>query len=869
MIGVIVKNLVFIFFSIVNENEEDKSKAIEYSTMVDDSGITPYRFQIEGRRRLNTIDRLRERRQSRELLEQQQQQQQQQQSNEIKPQQTDYTVKSEDIQDPIIRRALERFDEKNRTLTQTKSMNYDDIQDPITRRALMRLESNLKRTLPTPQSNENRYIENYTLGSLQQPSTNNKTKYISVHQHYCAPTETNNGHTEQDLSVVRSIAQPIYLTSANQPLSFRQRSRSEDMLSSKDLSLGQTTNLDEIDTSTAAAAATTTTTETNQLQRNRSSNELELTQHLSNPFIKALEPTFVRTTESSVSYVTPTQTYSAYSCEYTRPRRNPTVTSTETLNSNEKEFKTLPMPKPAPMQNDIQRPTAYRPIETPSYAPMQSSTATTTSNYYNQQPIPSSSSYSSNNFYQTSTSEDPIIRRALDRFNNQVQNSYISRSNHPSDSYFTGNRSNLMTTSTNSSTGYQSIIGRRRQQQQTRHDEPNNYFVDNPSVGDGYTSSYFSNSQNAGYPTMNRYMEMPEPPPIVPPRLRRFEDTYDQYRRHSTDEFLSENYNSNNNNNNNNSQTLSRDPFIHHAYPATITNSNGFRPINVNYHQDEYFDRAQSSSSTNSSESFQRSRQQIKLHSPDNSALGLTSDGTSSGDSGFHRLAYTGTKASLSKSSSNLLNNKNPSQPSTNQIQTYEIDVDPTANEQKYQRSKSVEHRGRLTLTQTITDADNEQDQQSSTTVQSSKFTPIHSRPPPRVPLTPTTMPRTMPNKRPPNANHFSYSKSTHGNIYDHELENEENIQYQDENRERIGIPVHRYPNTNNNNNIQSSPSTSSMNSNLSRTKPPVSTPMNFERRESNGSIPDGNRFVRSIVLFLFEFSFLFLEYRDVPMIIV
>ncbi|CAF5114510.1 unnamed protein product, partial [Rotaria socialis] len=43
--------------------------------------------------------------------------------------------------------------------------------------------------------------------------------------------------------------------------------------------------------------------------------------------IKSLDPNFVRTTEASVNYATPTQTYSAYSCEYTRPHQNPTVTS--------------------------------------------------------------------------------------------------------------------------------------------------------------------------------------------------------------------------------------------------------------------------------------------------------------------------------------------------------------------------------------------------------------------------------------------------------------------------------------------------------------------------------------------------------------
>ena len=117
--------------------------------------LTPYRLQLEGRRRLNTLERIRERRQN-------------QQSNDAPqppaptppppPQppplqqlqfQNEYTLKPEDLQDPIIRRALERFDEKSRSLAQSKTANYDDIQDPITRRALMRLDSNLKRTIPS------------------------------------------------------------------------------------------------------------------------------------------------------------------------------------------------------------------------------------------------------------------------------------------------------------------------------------------------------------------------------------------------------------------------------------------------------------------------------------------------------------------------------------------------------------------------------------------------------------------------------------------------------------------------------------------------------------------------------------------------
>jgi hypothetical protein len=169
-----------------------------------------------------------------------------------------------------------------------------------------------------------------------------------------------------------------------------------------------------------------------------------------------------------------------------------------------------------------------------------------------------------------------------------------------------------MATSTSSTGGgYQSIIGRRRQ---TRYDDSNNYFIDNPSVGDAYSSSLFSNSHNP-YPITNHYMNMSDEPPAIPPRFRRenyrHDDINDPYRRHSTDEYLSENINNNNNN-----HTLPRDAFIHHAYPATITNSTSFRPINHHYNseQDDLIDCAQSTSSTNSSDSHKQQQQQQRLN---------------------------------------------------------------------------------------------------------------------------------------------------------------------------------------------------------------------------------------------------------------
>ena len=204
----------------------------------------------------------------------------------------------------------------------------------------------------------------------------------------------------------------------------------------------------------------------------------------------------------------------------------------------------------------------------------------------------------------------------------QPTNNYISHQGSLHDSMISSARPSLMTTSTSSNSssgGYQSIIGRRRQ---TRHDDPSNFFIDNASVGDGYSSSLFGNSQNP-YPMTNHYMNMSDEPPAIPPRFRREnyqnEDINDAYRRHSTDEYLSENFN--NNNNNNSSQTLPRDAFIHHAYPATIINSNGFRPINMHYNQqfdtynqlsteqDDLRDGAQSTSSTNSSDSLKQLQQ--------------------------------------------------------------------------------------------------------------------------------------------------------------------------------------------------------------------------------------------------------------------
>jgi len=379
--------------------------------------VSPYRFQLEGRRRLNTLEHMRERHPNHESNDLTQQQEQYQ---------NPYTLKPEYLQDPIIRRALERFDEKSRSLTQVKSQYYDDIQDPITRRALMRLDTNLKRTIPSNlppthnDSNERWYTNSYTLGSLQSnnehryqdsslpPIPNYKPSHVSIHQRFCSTASdmselsTNNilPNNESDIPIMRVPTQPIYVTSNNQQqqqINLRQRSRSEDMLSSRDLSIGQTTNLDENDTL--------------QLQRNHSSNEVQQQEQeilstnevvsnetdlqLPNTIVKSLDPNFVRTTEASINYTTPTQSYSAYSCEYTRPRQNQLITSSKPELS----------PRNLQQENEIQ----YTNPSLSAFTPVHPST--NNNNSYSQQPLstPSyNSMYTSNNPNQTPYSDDPM-----------------------------------------------------------------------------------------------------------------------------------------------------------------------------------------------------------------------------------------------------------------------------------------------------------------------------------------------------------------------------------------------------------------------------------------------------------------------------
>ena len=153
-------------------------------------------------------------------------------------------------------------------------------------------------------------------------------------------------------------------------------------------------------------------------------------------------------------------------------------------------------------------------------------------------------------------------------------------------------------TTSSTSTGYQSIIGRRRQM---RYDDN---FHDNTSVGNGYSSVFFNKSQNL-YPITNSYMNLSDQPPAIPPRMNR-----NLFREQQ--EYTSENFNNNNNNNdnNNNDNNTNQNAYIHQIYTMA---SNGFRPIIDSstpidsFHQIQedgcLRHRAQSTSSTTSSDS--------------------------------------------------------------------------------------------------------------------------------------------------------------------------------------------------------------------------------------------------------------------------
>lgn len=244
--------------------------------------------------------------------------------------------------------------------------------------------------------------------------------------------------------------------------------------------------------------------------------------------------------------------------------------------------------------------------------------------------------------------------------------------------------------------------------------------------------------------------------------------------------------------------------------------------------------------------------------------------------------------------------NKNSPQTPTNQLQSCEIDLDDSLststidnnadniNDQnstlsnKYHRSKSVDGRTRLKFVQSrmnqnnfaTTDTDetnslinDEQDR----SVASSRFVPVSARrevPTARMPLTPPSIHQTVSSKLPPVRNSLTYLKSAneirtqdfngnHFNTYNQQQENDnsENMSYNVDthqtklvdNRTRTSIPFQHFTT---NNNIQPSSSTSSVNSVASRTKPPVSIPISIDRKDSNSSSTDLNRFVLTIFFF-------------------
>ena len=371
--------------------------------------VTPYRLQLEGRRRLNTLERIRARHQNQESTE----------LHQPPPPpaqlqlQNEYTLKPEDYQDPIIRRALERFDEKSRSLMQAKAPTYDDIQDPITRRAVMRLESNLKRTMPSNPPVNNTELENtwftnnYTLGTLQSNNdprfarypespasltSNSKPTHVSAHQRFASTSSTDmseaaSANHDPDIPILRVPTQPVYVTSnpPQPPISFRQRSRSEDMLASRELSLSQENNLDEQQTD-------------DDLQRNHSSDELhqevfapnEMNMSLPNTMSQPLDSNFVRSAEKSVNYNTPAQSYSAYSCEYTRPYQDQSLNSSQSEHFSPRNIQQQPQ-----HPNEIQLSSAFQSVHPP------------TNNFYPPPPA-YQSTYAPNNPHQTPYSDDPM-----------------------------------------------------------------------------------------------------------------------------------------------------------------------------------------------------------------------------------------------------------------------------------------------------------------------------------------------------------------------------------------------------------------------------------------------------------------------------
>lgn len=381
------------------------------STVNDQTVLTPYRHHIEGRRRLNTVDRIRERHQSVDSS------MNLQHNSSL---QNQYSMKNEDVQDPIIRRALERFDEQNRVLQQLKPSTFDDVQDPITRRALMRLETNLKRTMPQSSTNQTRNFyepdadnnwsnmtNNYTMTTSQMnpeqrfsrmsdaalpPPIPNHRSHFSTHQRY--PTASNgyindysNGQAmptdDHRWSAFRNNPQSM-LTGSNHPtqipIHFRQRSRSEDPLSSKELSIGLTSDLNHV------------STEEN--QRNQTANEIIQTMEVD---ASASHKNLINPNENNSSSITDAlQTCSMSDQAQTNEEFIDDVIPIQSENQFSTEYQYAQMDQ----SNQYSRnPSAFVPVHPSS------------TNYYSQQTLPTnsySSMYSSNNLQQTPYSDDPM-----------------------------------------------------------------------------------------------------------------------------------------------------------------------------------------------------------------------------------------------------------------------------------------------------------------------------------------------------------------------------------------------------------------------------------------------------------------------------
>ena len=496
----------------------------------------------------------------------------------------------------------------------------------------------------------------------------------------------------------------------------------------------------------------------------------------------------------------------------------------------------------------------------------------------------------------------------------QLESFYAPDSNTPetwTNAYHSMPRPSQHSVGTNSC-GYQSIIGRRRQM---RQDE---MFFDNTSVGNGYSSSLFlNNSNNPAALIASHYVNMSDDqPPIIPPRYSR--DNY----YHSQD-YLSENMN---NNNNSNHSAYLNNPNL---YPSI---NNGFRPINntypppdafQNYPDDEYLrHRAQSTSSTTSSDSVNPIRlihqrlpptmtrtnlppkrsfvhEQCEMNNVPSSNPSYGNN--PSGDSVFHRLAYTGTKSSLSKSSSNLcanLTNKTSlptsSTTTSNNLKPHEIDFDesnsngnspneahqePILNSSKCQRSRSVDGRARLKNAQTRPPAPphvssrSHHDYEENSSSSSSKFTSVIQRresQPPRLPVTPRSMTttaaanmkrspagQTMNSSRPTptirtRTSQLNSTSSEHDQPSAQETESDEISSHADpyqpkivDSRTRTSHLIQRHPTSVNGNHLQPSPSTSSVTSTMSRNKVPLPSSLTqLEGKETNFSTNELNRYV-------------------------